>query len=670
MILSNLLPLLLLTGRSVGASPASTAKPAEVNRAAAAAQTPNTMGNLLTGVTDANGQSPSPSPAGNEAVATGSPAATPAETAPSAATDASGNSNPLGKPALGGILGGASQVSDAAQQATQAASAAAGQSPGAGPVPPGSGDPLGGLSGYLNGATGLLSPSLMPDLEEVIHDAAYILRGPTTKNTKALLDSAHELINPDTVAKIISAVHVAQSIITPEAIAELEKVDLAQVLADIGYLWTKGKSVLSSVQGLFSEQYIQEIRDIIDSVTSFLAQGSTKDLEEILHKLEGVLPPEVTSSLQTLLSSIGPIVNQTMPIINDIESYMSQVNYKRLGTVAYNMGQLIDALAIVVTPQNIKMAEDALHKAEPYFTQVEDYLSHLNWNQLGGLMDNVESLVSAMASALTPENIKMIEGYFEQAKPYIEDVFDYLAHANWTRVGHLVYNMLDLMSAVAGFLTPKRIEEGKNAFNYVAGYFTQANMAKARNLASSLWSKLSPGAINRASILMGNAELLLGAVAPLVMPDSLDHAKKLYAEAESYFPPDFVHRLKEASNKLGILYDSIAPGITTPTMNKLGGLVDTVIGLLTPQFANETSSLIGTASGVLTPHLVSEVDDWVHYVENMFTPDVRNDTKRAIGSAADVSWPLRLLSLQYSPANTPLRPDHAPCFFVYSSTVS
>jgi hypothetical protein len=411
-----------------------------------------------------------------------------------------------------------------------------------------------------------------------------------------------------------------------------------EVFDDIGYVWTKGKSLLGSVNGLFSEQVIQDIEDITESIRKFLTEGSTKDFEEVLDKLEAMLPPEVTNSLKTVISSIGPFIDKTKPIFSRIGNYMSHVDYNRLGDVASNAEDLINALAIVLTPENIKKVENAVDKAKPYFGKVEDYLSHVNWDRLGGLMSNVEDLVSAIASALTPDNIKKIEQVAEDAKPFIEMVFDYLSHANWDGVAHMVDNVEDLIGTVAGFVTPERIQEGKDAFNKAKGYFSQDTMNKARDLGRSVWSKLSPGAINRASDLLGNAEVLLGAATPLVAPESLDRGKHLYSQAKSYFPPDFIDRLKEASKKLGILYDSIAPGITTPTLDKLGGLVDNVIGLLTPKFANETSSLIGTASGLLTPQLVNEMEDFVHYVEKMFTRDLRNETKIAIGSAAHVRF--------------------------------
>ncbi|OQD77936.1 hypothetical protein PENDEC_c002G00257 [Penicillium decumbens] len=644
MIPSTLLPLLLLTGWSVGASPTSTAKPSAVEHEAEAQETTGNqlLPELSTGVINVSSQSPSPSPAANEADITESPAASSAEVTetPSATSGAFDNSNPLDKPESA-ILGGASKISDAGQQAAQTASTAADQTS---QVPPstsgstGSGDPLGDLSKYLNGAGGLLSPSLLPDLEEVVHDAAYLLRGPTTPNTKTLLGSAFDLLNPSSVAKITSAIHTAQGIITPEVIDELKKVQLVEVFDDIGYLWTKGRSVLGSAQGLVSEQVIQNIEAIIESVRKFLSGGSTEDIENILEKLDGVLPPKLANSLKTFFASIGPFVDKTKPIFGRIENYLSHADYNRLGEVANNVGDVVGAVATVVTPENIKKVENVVDKAKPYFENIEAYLSHANWERLDGLVNKAEGLISTIASALTPENIKKVENVAENAKPYVEKVVDYLSHANWDRVGLLINNVEDLIGTVAGFVTPERIQKGKDAFNNAKGYFyfSHGTVDKARDLGRSVWSRLTPEGILRVSDLLGNAEALLGAAAPLVTPDSLHRGKELYSNATSYIPPDFGDRLKGASNKLGIIYTSIAPGITTPTLDKLGGLVDTVIGLLTPQFANETSSLIGTASGVLTPHLISQVDDFLHSAERMFTPDVRNDTKNAIGSAAHI----------------------------------
>lgn len=642
MVPSTFLVLLFLTGWSVGASPASTVKPSS------AVHTPNTIGNqllpdLATGVTDANGQPSSPSPTANEADGTESPAASPAEPTetPSTASDASGNSNVLEKP-VSGLLGGASEISDAGHQAASTAADQTLQSPTSTSK---SGDPLGDLSKYLSGAGGLLSPSLLPDLEEVVHDAAYLLKAPTTKNTKALLGSAFDLLNPDSVNKITSAIHTAQGIVTPEVVDELKKVQLAEVFDDIGYLWTQGKSVLGSAKGLVSGHVIQNVEDIIESVKRFLSgESSQKDIQDALDKLEGLLPPEVTNSLKTAVSSIGPFVDKAKPVFSRVENYLSHADYNRLGEVANNVGDLIGAAATVVTPENIKKAEIAVDKAKPYFGKVENYLSNVNWDRVGNLVSGVEDLVGAISSTLTPENIKKIENTADKAKPYVEKVFDYLSHANWDRVGDLVNNVEDLVGAISSALTPERIQNGKDAFKNAKGYFSQDAMEKARDLGHSVWSKLTPEGINRASDLVGNAEALLAAAVPLVTPESLDRGKDLYSQAKSYFPPDSIDRLKDASSKLGILYTSIAPGITTPTMDKLGGLVDAAISLLTPQFANETSSLIGTASGVLTPHLVDQVDGFLDSVEKMFTPDVRNDTKNAIGSAAHVRVSLNLLT--------------------------
>ena len=638
MVPSTLLVLLFLPGWSVGASPTSTVKSSAVQH-----QTPNTIGNqllpdLATGVTDVTGQS-SPSPTvKNDANGTDGSPAEPTEP-PSTTTDddaATGNSDPPENPVSQLLDGGASKISDSGSRAAQTADQTV-QSPTSTSSNTDSGGPLGDLSKYLDGAGGLLSPSLLPDLEEVVHDAAYLLKDPTTKDTKALLGSTFDLLNPNSVKKITSAIHTAQGIITPEVVDELKKVHLAEVFDDIGSLWTQGKSALGSAKGLLSGHVIKDVEDIIESVKRFLSgEISAKDIQDALDKLEGVLPPEVTNSIKTVVSSIGPFVDKAKPLFNRVENYLSHADYNRLGEVANNVGDLIGAAATVITPENIKKVESAVDKAKPYFGKVEDYLSHVNWDRVGNLVTGVEDLVGAISSALTPESIKKIENTADKVKPYVEKTFDHLSHANWDRVGDLINNVEDLVGTISSAITPERIQKGKNAFNNAKGYFSQDNLDKVRDLGHSVWSKLTPEGINRASDLVSNAEALLAAAAPLVTPESLDLGKDLYSKARSYFPPDSIDRLKDASHKLGILYNSIAPGITTPTMDKLGGLVDAAISLLTPQFANETSSLIGTASGVLTPQLVDQVDGYLDSVEKMFTPDVRNDTKNAIGSAAHV----------------------------------
>lgn len=643
MVPSNLLLLLFLPGWSVGASPTSTTKSSAVQQ-----QTSNTIGNqllpdLATGVTDVTGQSsPSPTVKNDEKGTDGSPTASPAEPTepPSTTTDdaaATGNSNLPENPLpqlLGG--GGSSKISDGGSQAAQTADQTS-QSPTSTSSNTDSGGLLGDLPKYLDGAGGLLSPSLLPDLEEVVHDAAYLLKAPTTKDTKVLLGSAFDLLNPDSVKKITSAVHTAQGIITPEVVDELKKVHLAEVFGDIGSLWTQGKGVLDHAKGLVSGNVIKNVEDIIESVKKLLSgETSERDIQDALDKLEGALPPEVTNSVKTVVSSIGPFVDKAKPLFNRVENYLSHADYDRLGEVANNVGDLIGAAATVITPENIKKAESAVDKAKPYIGKIENYLSHVNWDRVGNLVTGVEDLVGAISSALTPETVKKIEDTADKVKPYVEKAFDQLSHANWDRLGDLINNVEDLVGTISAAITPERIEKGKNAFNNAKGYFSQNNMDKARDLGRSVWSKLTPEGINRASDLVSNAEALLAAAAPLVTPESLDHGKDLYSKAKSYFPPDSVDRLKDASHKLGILYNSIAPGITPPTMDKLGELVDAAILLLTPQFANETNSLIGTASGILTPQLVDQVDGYVDSLEKMFTPDVRNDTKNAIGSAAHV----------------------------------
>ena len=630
MVPSTLLPILLLAGWSVGGLTSTTGSPAVKQYEATASPTQDTTGDqtlpgLSTRILDANPLSPSPSHEADEADGTEKPAASEAEPSetPASATapnSASETSDLLKKPGTA-IPGGASKVTDAhpaGQTATDADTASqspSSSSPASNILPTeDSGDPPSDISKFLHGASGLLSPNLLPDLEGVIHDAAHLLKAPTANDTKTLLGSAYDLLNPRTVSKFTSVVHTAEGIITPDVINQLEKIHLAEVFDDIGYLYSKGKSLLGSAKGLLSGHVIQNIEDIIDSVKKLLSGGSVEDIQDILDKVDGLLPPEVTKSLRTVLSSIGPLVDKAKPFFGKVEHYLSHTDFRRLGDLAKNVEGLIGTLASVVTPEHIKEIEDAFDKAKPYLGKVQGYLSHADWDRVSALVHNVEDLISALASAVTPEHIKEIEDAADKAKPYVQEVWNYLSHADWDRVGALVNNVEDLIGTIASTVTPQNIKKVEAAFDKVKGYLTPATMDKIRGLVASVWSNLTPEGIDRLGSLLGKANDLL--------------------------TQDLFDQIKTVFSKLRVLYDSLAPGITPPTLDRLGGLLDTVMELLTPRFANETSSLIGTASGVLTPQLVNEVDGFVHSAEKIFTPDVRNDTVSVLGSAAHVSSPV------------------------------
>lgn len=624
MVSSTLFAILLLPGWSVsGLTSTAGSSAVEQHEDTATPTQDQSVSALSTGILDANPLSPSSTHEVNEADATEKQAASETKIPASATApdSVSVTSDPVKKPESA-ILGGSSKVTDThrpAQTATDGADAdTTSQSPSssssASKVLPteDSGDPLSDISKFLHGASGLLSPNLLPDLEGVIHDAAHLLKAPTANDTKTLLGSAYDLLNPNTVSKLTSVFHTAEGIITPEVISQLEKVHLAEVFDDIGYLYRKGKSLLGSAKGLFSEQSIHNIQDIIESVKKLLSGGSVEDIEDILGKVDGLLPPEVTKSLRTVLSSIGPLVEKVKPLVGKVEHYLSRTDFHRLGDLAKNVEDLIGTLAFVVTPEHIKEIENAVDKAKPYVGKVQDYLSHADWDRVRALVHNVEDLISALASAVTPEHIKEFEGAADKVKPYAQKVWDYLSHADWGRMGALVHNVEDLIGTITSVVTPENIKKVEDAFDKVKGYLKPATMDKLRNLVASVWSNLTPEGIDRLGSLLSKSNDLL--------------------------TPDFFDQVKNVFNKLRVLYDSIAPGITPPSLDRLGGLLDTVMDLLTPKFANETSSLIGTASGVLTPQLVNEVDGFVHSAEKIFTPDVRNDTASMLGSAAHVSF--------------------------------
>ncbi|PLN81109.1 hypothetical protein BDW42DRAFT_193973 [Aspergillus taichungensis] len=663
MILKTYLPFLLLTGWSVAAGPAVTAaspSPAEQHETAAQnTHGPNPMHDALTGLPDIGPASTSSSSESDDSVKKEKPTTSETqstESSPSAAPTSASET----KDGLDGLLGGGSKTTDGEDTAPSHTPTSDSDSK---LLPDGStGDPLKDISNFLDGVKGLFSPKLLPDLEGVVHDAAHLLKAPTADDTKTLLGSAYQLLNPHSVEKITSAAHTAQDIITPEVIDELKKVHLAEAFNDIGILYTKGKALLGSAKGLVSEHVIKDVTDIIDAVKQLLTGGSTENMQEILDKVEGLLPKEVTDSLRTVVSNAGPLLSKIKPFITKTEDYLSHVDWDRLHDVAKNGETLIAGIATVLTPEHIHAIEDVIEKAKPYIGKITDYLSHADWSRLGPLAKSGEELISALASVVTPENIKKLEGYADSVKPYFNKAVDYLSHANWDHLGHVGRSVMDLIDAIASVATPENIKKvggqvdklkpyAEKVFDYLSNanwdrlsdlgnsiedligtiasvvtpenikklegtfndakdYFTPERKDKLHSLATSVWSNITPEGINRAGNLLGKAN------------DALT--------------PDLFDRAENAFDKLRIIYDSLAPGITPSTFDRLGGLLDTVTGLLTPHFANETSSLIGTASGVLTPQLVDKVDGLWHHAEKSFTPDVRNQTVNVLGSAAHI----------------------------------
>ncbi|PLB38149.1 uncharacterized protein BDW47DRAFT_131618 [Aspergillus candidus] len=663
MIPRTYLPFLLLTGWSVAAGPAvSTASPSTAEQQQTTAHDThgsNSMHDALTGLPDIGPPSTSSSTESDESEKTAK-----STTSEAQSTESSPSATPTSvsqtTDSLDGLVGGGSKTTDRGEAPSSHTSTSDSDSK---LLPEGStGDPLKDISSFLDGVKGLLSPKLLPDLEGLVHDAAHLLKAPTADDTKTLLGSAFQLLNPHSVGKITSAVHTAQDIITPEAINELKKVHLAQAFDDIGVLYTKGKALLGSAEGFVSEHVIKDVTDIIDAVKQLLTGGSTEDIQGILDKVEGLLPKEVTDSLRTVVSNAGPLVNKIKPFITKAEDYLSHVDWDRLHDVAKNGETLIAGIATVLTPEHIHAIEDAIEKAKPYFEKVTDYLSHADWSRLGPLAKSGEELISALASVVTPENIKKLEGAADSVKPYFDKAVDYLSHANWDHLGHVGSSVMDLIEAIASVATPENIKKvggqvdklkpyAEKIFNYLSNanwdrlgdlgnsvedligtiasvvtpenikklegtfndakdYFTPERKDKLHSLATSVWSNITPEGINRAGNLLGKAN------------DALT--------------PDLFNRTEKVFDKLGTMYDSLAPGITPSTFDRLGGLLDTVTGLLTPHFANETSSLIGTASGVLTPQLVDKVDGLWHHAERSFTPDVRNQTVNVLGSAAHI----------------------------------
>jgi hypothetical protein len=109
-----------------------------------------------------------------------------------------------------------------------------------------SSDPLGELSTTLQGLTAAFTPALLTDLTDVVHDVAYLLRAPTANTTKALLATASDLLNLDTVPKILAAGTALEQIITPDVINHLAQLDVDTLLEDFGKMYTIVKNAVNA----------------------------------------------------------------------------------------------------------------------------------------------------------------------------------------------------------------------------------------------------------------------------------------------------------------------------------------------------------------------------------------------------------------------------------------
>jgi hypothetical protein len=202
-----------------------------------------------------------------------------------------------------------------------------------------SSDPLGKLSTTLQGLTTAFPPALLADLTDVVHDAAYLLRAPTTNTTKALLATASELLNLDTVPKILAAGTALGQIITPDVINHLAQLDVDTLLEDFGKMYTTVKNAINAYSPFITnmisllsginippemfESVLRNIQPYVTLVVSTLAQPESIEttftkLTLLISELNSAITPENLQQLGEVFNIVFGVL--TPEFANDVRS--------------------------------------------------------------------------------------------------------------------------------------------------------------------------------------------------------------------------------------------------------------------------------------------------------------------------------------------------------------
>jgi hypothetical protein len=545
------------------------------------------------------------------------------------------------------------------------------------------------LEELLKGVTGLLSPTLVSDLEEVVHDAAQLLKGDTTPQTKQVLAAAYQLLNPSTATEIINAVHVAQRIITPQVISELEEASLAQVLQEIGTVYTTVKKFIENYKQYIPANIASDLESILNNLTTLLSAATVKDLQGILTSVDNLLTPDVINSLKFLLTGIGPLVSDAESLISKIEPLIGDL-------------------------------EPLWDKVEPYLSKtgsfVDEYLTSDNISKLGTLIDNIESIVGTIAGVLTPGLFSDIEngassyfpaGFLTKAKSLLSIVWDMLSVQG-------VQNVATLLDGLESLLTPTAVQDIQNVGGLVGPYLTQdslnkakstlstlytygedvwdgakdifddlssyykdysssnitsiipsSTISKAKSLLSTVWDMLSVQGIENVATLLDGLESLL---TPTVVQDIrnvggligpyLDekHIKefnstignlstygaevwnmtgKYWNSTEKYLNSTVLPHLSEylsdaetVYDKVYLLFSWIGPEITKQNLQTLSGYLHKV--------ANDTGDVVDVVTGLLNSNVTGEVEKVVKTAEGYLTPKFFDDAASIFDSLANV----------------------------------
>jgi hypothetical protein len=195
-----------------------------------------------------------------------------------------------------------------------------------------SSDPLSELLTTLQGLTAALTPALLTDLIDAVHDTAYLLRAPTTNTTLALIATTYELLNPDTVRKIFAAGTALGQMITPEVINHLAQFDINTLLGGLVKVYITVKNIINAYSPL------------VTNMASFLLGLDIRpDLfESVLRNIQ----PYATLVATTLSrpESIEIIFTTLTVLISAFSSAITAENLQQLG-------EMVSIIFSVLTPE-------------------------------------------------------------------------------------------------------------------------------------------------------------------------------------------------------------------------------------------------------------------------------------------------------------------------------
>ncbi|KAL3465798.1 metal binding domain of Ada-domain-containing protein [Aspergillus heterothallicus] len=230
------------------------------------------------------------------------------------------------------------------------------------------------LSTILQGLNDALTPSLLTDLTDV-----------------TLLAAASELLNPNTVPKILAAGTVIEQIIRPDVISRVQQLDLATLLGDFSTVplitsvasllpeinlptetvqavlqnvqpyisellssltrpetiegaFTKSTTLYSALNSAITTQNLQRVDNAIDITLNLFTREFANEISNLATSVSGLLDPEILKEVGGFLQSAEGVL--TSQFFNNTASVLdSAVNYRPTHPITMG-GDHIGTLAV------------------------------------------------------------------------------------------------------------------------------------------------------------------------------------------------------------------------------------------------------------------------------------------------------------------------------------